>query len=112
MGRPGRDEAEMEMMKMQQRAGFKLHACRQKRDEEISAAVRARMISCFFMLLLSSMLTYLSRRRIRVCVSVRLQLAAHWAQTSQLLASGAAVCRNFYGDRERAFAAQGSGPRE
>ena len=23
-----RDEAEMEMMKMQQRAGFKLHACR------------------------------------------------------------------------------------
>eukprot|EP01043_Picozoa_sp_COSAG02_P096275 COSAG02_NODE_32577_length_514_cov_0.867470_1_plen_61_part_01 len=27
---------EMEMMKMQQRAGFKLHACRQKRDEEIS----------------------------------------------------------------------------
>ena len=35
----------MEMMKMQQRAGFKLHACRQKRDEEISAAVRARSLA-------------------------------------------------------------------
>ena len=25
----------MEMMKMQQTAGFKLHSCRQKRDEEV-----------------------------------------------------------------------------
>ena len=38
------------------------------------------------------------------------QLAAHWAQTSQLLASGAAVCRSFYDDRERAFAAQSRKP--
>lgn len=47
-----------------------------------------------------------------VCGRSAAQLAAHWAQTSQLLASGAAVLRNFYADRERAFAAQGNVARE
>lgn len=126
-----RDEAEMEMMKMQQRAGFKLHACRQKRDEEISAAVRQprrairmpRVMSCRSVVaqgrggLLTSVCcpacSCLSGLRAHTMVVWwPPQLAAHWAQTSQLLASGAAVCRSFYDDRERAFAAQSAGARE
>ena len=36
---------------------------------------------------------------------VSAELAAHWEATSQLCSAGATVCRAFYDEREKVFAA-------
>ena len=95
----------MEMMKMQQTAGFKLHSCRQKRDEEVRTpkftATHSLKIVHEFSRQAS---TNLNDQGVGIG-QVSAELAAHWEATSQLCSAGAAVCRAFYDEREKVFAA-------